>query len=92
MIVVVGELRGGVARYGSRPGGGVGGCKSDGQSERAAMAADGERSPLLPTESGDGGNSGIGGLVGPAGLLTGSASNPPGKPNPPQGEPSHARH
>ncbi|XP_015273524.1 PREDICTED: type 1 phosphatidylinositol 4,5-bisphosphate 4-phosphatase [Gekko japonicus] len=54
------------------------------------MAADGERSPLLPTESGDGGNSGVGGLVGPAGLMTGSASNPPGKPTPPQVD-SHNR-
>ncbi|XP_033025508.1 type 1 phosphatidylinositol 4,5-bisphosphate 4-phosphatase [Lacerta agilis] len=52
------------------------------------MAADGERSPLLPAEPGDGGGLGAGGLVGPAGLVSASASNPPGKPNPPQGFPS----
>ncbi|XP_029140960.1 type 1 phosphatidylinositol 4,5-bisphosphate 4-phosphatase [Protobothrops mucrosquamatus] len=49
------------------------------------MAADGERSPLLPAESGDGGGLGSGGLVGPAGLASGPASIAPGKPNPPQG-------
>ncbi|XP_039206062.1 type 1 phosphatidylinositol 4,5-bisphosphate 4-phosphatase [Crotalus tigris] len=49
------------------------------------MAADGERSPLLPAESGDGGGLGSGGLVGPASLASGPASIAPGKPNPPQG-------
>lgn len=60
------------------------------------MAADGERSPLLPAEPGDtgtpgGGGSGGGGLAGP-GALVPSAPLPPqwgsagAKPAPPQGE------
>lgn len=68
-------------RYGSRK---RRGAVTGAVAAAAAMAADGERSPLLPAESGDGGGLGS---VGPASLASGPASIAPGKPNPPQGEP-----
>lgn len=84
MTRVIRGVRGGDVRYGSRK---RRGAVTGAVAAAAAMAADGERSPLLPAESGDGGGLGSGGLLGPASLASGPASIAPGKPNPPQGEP-----